>query len=364
MTVKMLDPTQQNAFYQKELEKAALSVIRSGQFILGETVEVFEGCMSSLLTGAYTVGVSSGTDALLVALMALDVGPGDEVICPSFTFFATAGSVARVGATPVFIDIDEDTFNMDVSLLEGLVTDKTKAIIPVHLFGQCADMPEVLRVAQKYNLRVIEDVAQAQGAHFGTHPAGTMGDIGCFSFFPSKNLGGFGDAGMVCTRSEELYEKMKSIRNHGMTATYHHTMMGGNFRIDALQAALLTEKLPGIDFEIQNRIGNAANYANHLPSSCKAPAAEIGVHTYNQYTILVPEGTRDKVAEGLRARDIGFGVYYPKGLHEQPCFAELNTGSLPVTEAVSQRCLSLPIAPPNGLDEVMEVCSALDEILS
>jgi len=345
MKVPMLDPARMHESYQKELEDAALRVLRSGKYILGQEVELFEDACAKYIGAKHAIGVSSGTDALLVSLMALGIGPGDEVICPSFTFFATAGSIARAGATPIFADILPECFTLDPEDVERRITSKTKAIIPVHLFGQCADMTRLLHLAQRHNLYVVEDVAQAIGASLAKQnvKAGAMGDLGCFSFFPSKNLGGFGDAGLVTTNSGKLAARVRSLRNHGQAEQYVHTAVGGNFRIDALQAALLSVKLKHLPEAEAQRVDHADMYSKALDSAYFWIPEQIrGHHVYNQFTIRVPGGKRDMLKKHLENRDIGCAIYYPLPLHAQPCFDQ--SFELPVTDFAVKECLSLPIA--------------------
>lgn len=360
MNISMLDPAAGNAEIQSELDVAAISVLNSGKFILGEAVSSFENKLAKYLGVKKAVAVSSGTDALLLALMGLDIGPGDEVICPSFTFFATAGSVVRVGATPVFADINLSCFTSTADQIKPLITDKTKAIIPVHLFGQCADMNSILELAKDNDIKVIEDVAQAMGASINDKMAGSMGDVGCFSFFPSKNLGGFGDGGLVSTNDEELGEKLLHLRNHGMTRQYHHTMIGGNFRMDALQAALLEVKLGNLDKYLERRRENALLYEKGLSDFYILPKEVRGKHTYNQFTLMISREHRDDVQKYLRENHIGSAVYYPKGLHEQPCFKDISNGLFKNTEIASSQVLSIPIAPEVTTMQIDEVISKLN----
>ncbi|MGJ8696827.1 MAG: DegT/DnrJ/EryC1/StrS family aminotransferase [Verrucomicrobiaceae bacterium] len=352
MNVPLLDVPAQNAPLKDEFMQAFESVLDSGYFILGPEVEGFEAETAAYLDTAHTVAVSSGTDALVVALMAAGVGPGDEVICPSFTFFATAGSVARLGAVPVFAEVEEDSFNIDVGSCAALVNERTKAIIPVHLFGRSAAMDEVNALAKKHSLVVIEDTAQSLGARFGDKMCGTMSDYGTYSFFPSKNLGGFGDGGLVSCGSEENAERVRQLRNHGMFPKYYHSMVGGNFRIDALQAALLRKKLPHLDSYGQGRSDNAAYYANRFESldgelvSPPLPGTAGEGVIWNQYTLRVHQGQRDALKEYLLGEGVGCEIYYPVPLHLQECFKGLQTageGKLPVSEKLAAEVLSIPI---------------------
>jgi dTDP-4-amino-4,6-dideoxygalactose transaminase len=361
--VPLLDLQVQHAAIATEVEAAVLDVLRSGHYILGPRVAAFEARCGALCGTPHALGVSSGTDALLIALMGLGIGPGDEVVTTPFSFFATAGCVHRVGARPVFADIDPATFNLDPSALEAAVTPRTRAVIPVHLFGQCADMDAILDVARRHGLAVIEDAAQALGAACGDRPAGSMGTAGAFSFFPSKNLGGAGDGGLVTTRDAALHERLVRLRNHGSQPKYHHALVGGNFRLDALQAAVLDVKLPHLAAWTDARRRNAARYREllaplaadgRLVLPCEAPGRR---HVWNQFTLRVP-GARDALRAHLAARGIGTEVYYPIPLHLQECFAALGhrPGDFPASEAACREALSLPVFPeltPAQQDEVV-----------
>lgn len=345
----MLDVAAENAPILDRLVQKASDVIRSGRYILGPEVEAFEREMGESLGIEHAIGVSSGTDALLLALMALGIGPGDEVITTPYSFFATAGCIARVGATPVFVDIEPDTFNIDVGQIADAVTVRTRAIVPVHLFGQPCDMESLLGVAKRHGLDVIEDAAQAVGAVSPIGPVGALGKYGCFSFFPSKNLGAFGDAGLVTTREASLAEKARIVRAHGSKPKYHHRLVGGNFRIDALQAALLRVKLPLLESSTRARRENAERYDEAFSSSgldrdlLSTPARRVHGHVYNQYVIRTSR--RDDLAAHLEANGIETAVYYPTPLHLQECFRHLGygEGSMPVSEQASRECLALPI---------------------
>jgi dTDP-4-amino-4,6-dideoxygalactose transaminase len=345
----MLDVAAQNAPLLARLVDKAASVIRSGRYILGPEVDGFEREVADYIGVEHAIGVSSGTDALMVALMALGIGPGDEVITTPFSFFATGGCVARVGATPVFVDIQPDTFNIDVEQVALAVTERTRAILPVHLFGQACDMEVLSAIAEKHGLQIIEDAAQAIGAKSPVGPVGALGDYGCFSFFPSKNLGGFGDAGLVTTRDPALAEKARVIRAHGSKPKYHHAVVGGNFRIDALQAALLRVKLRELEAWTAERRRNADRYdaafmrAGLSETLLQAPVRRFEGHVYNQYVIRTSR--RDALQMHLEARKIATAIYYPVPLHRQACFANLGyrEGSLPVSEQASAEVLALPI---------------------
>lgn len=334
-----------------DVEHEMFKVVRSGHFILGPKVEELEEQIAAYTQAPYAVGVSSGTDALLLALMAVDIGPGDEVITTPYTFFATAGSIVRTGAKPVFVDIDPVTFNMDVQNIEAAITPQTKAIMPVHLYGQCVDMPPLLELADKHKLRVIEDAAQAIGSKYLEQHAGGMGDFGCFSFFPTKNLGGFGDAGMVITRSKEFYEKLKILRVHGMEPKYYHPIIGGNFRIDALQAAIILAKLVHLESWIDDRRNNAQRYHDlfqkfGLIDQFSLPLETFPRHVYNQYVVRVHCGRRDKLKKYLNSHNAACEIYYPLPLHLQECFKDLGykKGDFPEAERAAEETLALPVA--------------------
>jgi len=345
----MLDVTAQNGPLIDRLTNKAAEVIRSGRYILGPEVAAFEREVADYIGVEHAIGVSSGTDALMVALMALGIGTGDEVITTPFTFFATAGCIARVGATPVFVDIRADTFNIDVEQVAAAVTTRTRAILPVHLFGQACDMEGLSDVAKEHDLPIIEDAAQAIGTRSPLGPAGSLGAYGCFSFFPSKNLGGFGDGGLVTTQDSVLAEKARVMRAHGSNPKYYHSVIGGNFRIDALQAALLRVKLPELEAWTARRQENAARYDAAFSDSgldeslLRPPPRRFDGHIYNQYVIRTAR--RDELQAHLQAEKIATAVYYPVPLHRQECFSHLGyrEGSLPVSEEASREVLALPI---------------------
>ncbi len=365
MAVPLLDVPAQNGPLATELQQAFSRVLESGRYVLGPEVQSFEAEMAEQSGVAYGIGVSSGTDALLVALMALGIGPGDEVLCPSFTFFATAGSIARTGAKPVFVDSHPDTFNLDVADAEVKLTRHTRAIIPVHLFGQMADMAAVQTFAHAHDLRIIEDVAQAQGATQGQARAGGLGDFGAFSFYPTKNLGGLGDGGMLVTHDEALADRARLMRNHGAFPKYHHEQIGGNFRLDELQAALLRVKLPQLKTWIPQRTENAQHYHEALGDipGITLPPLDAG-HTWNQFTVQLPDKvTRNDLAAQLRAAEIGYEIYYPEPLHEQPCFSEYDPAPCPVASQLSERVISLPIYPELTTAQLTEVADALHTAL-
>jgi dTDP-4-amino-4,6-dideoxygalactose transaminase len=348
--VRLLDITASYHQILNEVEKEISETIRSGYFILGPKVSRLEKRMADYCQAKYSVGVSSGTDALLIALMALGVGPGDEVITSPYTFFATAGSIVRSGATPVFADINDITFNIKPEHIERCITPNTKAIIPVHLYGQCADMDPILQLAEKKGLAVIEDAAQAIGSEYKGKPAGSMGDMGCFSFFPAKNLGGFGDGGLVTTNSKELYEQLKIVRVHGSEPKYYHKVMGGNFRLDALQADVVNAKLNFLEEWTEKRRKNALTYHQLFKESALTPFVQLPPevfprHVYNQYVIRAGN-RRDELRTFLNEKKIGCEIYYPVPLHLQDCFNSLGykSGDFPESEKAAGETLALPIS--------------------
>ena len=367
--VPLLDLNQQNQPLAAELKDTFARVLDSSQFILGPEVTEFERQVAAGVGATHAIGVSSGTDALLLSLMALDIGPGDEVLCPSFTFFATAGSVSRTGATPVFVDSLDDDFNLDLEDAARRVTDKTKAIIPVHLFGQAADMDAVQRLASAHDLMVLEDAAQSMGTQFGEKKAGTMGDHCAFSFFPSKNLGGFGDGGMITTNDDALAERVRILRVHGGAPKYYHKAIGGNFRLDPLQAALLRAKLGHLPVYIAKRRANAATYLERLSESTPVregrlllPSEMSGrTHTWNQFTLRVTNGKRDALMEHLAANQIGSAIYYPVPLHRQECFSNLAgvEARLPICEKMADEVLSIPIYPELSTEQIDHVINTI-----
>ena len=367
--VPLLDLNQQNQPLATELKDAFARLLDSSQFILGPEVTEFERQVAAGVGATHAIGVSSGTDALLLSLMALEIGPGDEVLCPSFTFFATAGSVSRTGATPVFVDSLDDDFNLDLSDAARRVTDKTKAIIPVHLFGQAADMGAVQRLASAHDLMVLEDAAQSMGTQFGEKKAGTIGDLCAFSFFPSKNLGGFGDGGMITTNDDALAERVRILRVHGGAPKYYHKAIGGNFRLDPLQAALLRAKLGHLPVYIAKRRANAATYLERLAESAPVregrlllPSEMSGrTHTWNQFTLRVTNGKRDALMEDLAANQIGSAIYYPVPLHRQECFSNLAgvEARLPICEKMADEVLSIPIYPELSTEQIDHVINTI-----
>ena len=363
--VPLLDLTAQYRPLRDEVLAAIARVCDSQRFIMGPEVEALERELAARIGVAHAVAVSSGTDALLAAMMAIGIGPGAEVITPTYSFFATAGCVARLGATPVFVDIDPVTFNVTADAIAGALTPKTRAILPVHLYGLCADMDAILAVAAKAGVPVIEDAAQAIDARVHGRTAGTMGAAGCFSFFPSKNLGAFGDGGLVTTNDAALAAELKLLRNHGAEPKYHHARIGGNFRLDALQAAVLRVKLPHLDAWTAARRRNAARYRTlfaqaGLTSTITLPIAPDGFdHIYNQFVICVPR--RDALRAHLLAHQIHTEIYYPVPFHRQQCFADVPTasGSFPHADRAAATSLALPIYGELTDDQLQHVVTAI-----
>ncbi len=375
MQVPLLDLRAQYATIKAEVEAAIAEVMESQQFILGPKVEQCEQAIAQYCGCTHAVGVSSGSDALLACLMAENIGPGDEVITTPYTFFATAGAIARVGATPVFVDIDPATYNLDASQIPSKVTSRTHAIIPVHLYGQMADMDAVMGVAEKYGLVVIEDAAQALGAESRGRRAGSIGHYGCFSFFPSKNLGAAGDGGMVVTNDAQRAEKLKCLRSHGSKPKYHHKIVGGNFRLDAIQAAIVSAKLPHLDEWTAARQRNAMKY-DQLFCEAGLTAVRDGLphvglprlvtnrHIFNQYVIRVSR--RDPLQATLKQRGIGTEVYYPVPMHLQECFAYLGYGAraFPESERAAKETLALPIHPELTESQLRYVVECIREFVA
>jgi len=356
--VPLLDLKAQYAVLRDELQAAVGQVFESQHFILGPEVDALEREVAAYSQCAFGVGVSSGTDALLVSLMALEIGPGDEVITTPYTFFATAGCIVRLGATPVLVDIDPLTYNLDPENLAVAITVRTRAIIPVHLFGQMADMDPVMEFARHHKLHVIEDAAQAIGAEYKGRRAGSIGHLSCFSFFPSKNLGGAGDGGMVTSNDPDLADRVKMLRGHGSSPKYYHKLVGGNFRLDAIQAAVLRVKMRYLDEWTQARQRNADTYRRLFAEArltMDQPRDNVGVvlpaeaggrrHVYNQFVIRCAR--RDELLAYLKQRGIGAEIYYPVPLHLQECFSGLGykVGDFPASEQAAAQTLALPIYP-------------------
>jgi len=380
--VPLLDLKAQYATLREEIREAIDRVADSQQFILGPEVEALEREVAAYSQCEFGIGVSSGSDALLVALMAIDLKPGDEVITSPYTFFATAGAVSRLNARPVFVDIDPLTYNLDPAKVAAAITDRTRAIIPIHLYGQMADMDPLLELAREHKLHVIEDAAQAIGAESRGRRAGSVGDLSCFSFFPSKNLGGFGDGGMVTTNDAELAKRVKLLRNHGYSPKYYNKVVGGNFRLDAIQAAVLRVKLKYLDGWTEARQRNADTYRRLFAEaelSIKPTAVSVsdgsstsvgqlkemsgvvlplevaeGRHIYNQFVIR--SGQRDQLIQHLKDHKIGTEIYYPVPMHVQECFADLGyqPGDFPLSELAAAETLALPIYP-ELTDEMLSI---------
>jgi len=354
---------------REEVLAAIARVCDAQQFILGPEVEALEREMTAAIGVRHAIGVSSGTDALLAALMALGVGAGDEVVTTAYSFFATAGSIARLGARPIFVDVEPDTLNIDVEGVRRAITGRTRGIMPVHLFGQPADMAPLVTLAAGAGIPIVEDAAQAIGAAYRGRQAGTFGALGCFSFFPTKNLGAFGDAGLVVTGDDAAAEHVRRLRNHGAEQQYYHRVVGGNFRLDAIQAAVLRIKSRRLPQWTEARRRNAARYrdlfaAAGLAGRVALPAERADrTHIYNQFVVRVPD--RDRVREALRARGIGTAVYYPVPLHQQECFASLShrPGDFPHAEAAARDSLALPIFPELTAEQQTQVVDALGEVL-
>jgi dTDP-4-amino-4,6-dideoxygalactose transaminase len=363
--VPLLDLKAQYGPLREALLGAITRVCDSQYFIHGPEVEGLERDIESYLSVSHAVGLSSGTDAVLAALMALDVGPGDEVVTSTYSFFATAGCVSRLGATPVLVDIDPDTFNIDPVAAVAAFTPRTRAVIPVHLFGQAVDLTPILAAAEAAGIPVIEDAAQAIGATYRDRAVGSWGAIGCFSFFPSKNLGAFGDAGLVTTHEDRLGQRLRLLRNHGMQPKYYHHVIGGNFRLDALQAAVLRVKLPHLAAWTAGRQRNAARYRALVAEAGLGEIVTLPVdaphrtHIYNQFVIRVPE--RDALKTHLDGAGIGTEIYYPVPFHLQRCYANLGypPGAFPHAEAAARTSLALPVYPELTLGQQAEVVAAI-----
>ena len=354
---------------QTEMEAALARVLASGQVILGPEVAALENEVAHYCGVTHGVGCGSGTDALSLALHALELGPGDEVILPAFTFFATAGSICRTGARPVFTDIDPLTYNMDPAQVENKITPRTRAILIVHLFGQCADMEPLWRIAERHDLILIEDAAQSLGSEYQGKRAGSLGSLGCLSFYPTKNLGAYGDAGMVVTNDPEWAARMKCLRVHGMEPRYHHKYLGWNARLDALHAAMLRVKLPHLDRWIANRQAIALRYdalieEHHLNHFLSRPVVRPQRrHTFNQYVVRVANGQRDALVRHLKAEHIGCEIYYPMALHLQECLSYLGNrvGDFPASETAAGQVLALPVYPELTVDQqrrVIQSCAS------
>ena len=365
MEVSLLNLKRQYQSIKEGIDEAIKRVVESQYFIMGEEVKKFENEIADYCGVKYAIGVASGTDALLLSLRAAGVGDGenDKVITTPFTFFATVGAIVNAGGTPVFVDIDPETYNLDPEELKRLLTSDSrlstqiKALIPIHLYGQVADMDPIMEISERYGITVIEDAAQAIGAEYKHRKAGTIGDFGIFSFFPSKNLGGYGDGGMVITNDDELAEKVKNLRAHGSTKSYYHEMVGYNSRLDALQAAVFSVKLTYLDEWSASRAENARYYTealSNIDAIIPPTVSDYCNHIYHQYTIRTTDGRRDELQRHLKEQGIGTKVYYPLPLHLQGCFKDLGykEGDFPVSEEASRQVLSLPIYPELKQEEM------------
>jgi len=364
MKVPPLDLKRQYASIKEEIDSAIQNVLNHGGFVLGPEVRELEGKLAEYCDAAHGIGVASGTDALLLSLMAAGTAPGDEIITSTFTFFATAGVISRLGARPVFVDIDLNTFNINPDLIEKAVTPKTRAIIPVHLYGQISEMDEIMQVADKNNLPVIEDAAQAVGSLYKNRKAGSFGLTGCFSFYPTKNLGGFGDGGFITTSNDDTADLLRKLRIHGARPKYFHSIVGVNSRLDSLQAAVLLVKLNHLPDWHEARRAKADIY-NELLSEIEqvtTPSVrDYNYHIYHQYTILAER--RDELKEYLKSREIGSEIYYPLPMHLQECFKDLGykKGDMPVAEKAAEMALSLPIFPELTGGEQEYIVQAIKE---
>lgn len=369
--VPLIDLVGQYCEIAADVDDAVARVLREQKFILGDEVAEFECDVAEYCDAREAIGCASGTDALILSLMALDVGPGDEVVTSPYTFFATASSIHRLGAKPVFVDIDPISFNLDPQAVAAAVTPRTKALLPVHLFGQCAEMEPLWRIASAKGLPVVEDACQAIGAEYQRRRAGVLGTLGCFSFFPTKNLGGAGDGGLVTADDPVLAKRIRQLRVHGDAGQYEHVEVGLCSRLDALQAAILRVKLRQLDRWTQARQQNAVRYealfAEHRLLDVVTTPATLPDrrHVYNQYCIRIADGRRDEVLAGLRERQVGCSIYYPKPLHLQKCFADLGyrAGSLPESERASRETIALPIFPELTATQQERVVTAIGEIV-
>lgn len=367
--VPLLDINRDNAPHRDEFVEAIAGVIDSGRFLFGPDVHQFEQEIADYCQVPNAVGCASGSDALLLSLMALDVGPGDEVIVPSFTFFASVSCIVRLGATPVFVDIRPDTFNIDVSRIEAAITDRTKAIIPVHLFGQCAEIDRICQVATQHDIPVVEDAAQAIGAAYHSRPAGSWGLTGCFSFYPTKNLGGMGDGGMLTSTNASVADRLRLLSGHGMRPRYYHQLLGINSRLDTFQAAVLRVKLRHLPDAIGARASIASRYHQLIEESGLVDSEKITLpvqdpnafHVWNQYAIRVGDGRRDALKSHLSDVGVGTEIYYPVPMHRQSCFKDIpcDPSQLAETERASAEVLNLPIFPSLTEEQQRRVVAAI-----
>ena len=353
--VPLLDINRSNQIHRDEFIEALTEVVDSGRFLFGPDVVALEEEVAKYSESDHAIGCASGSDALLLALMALGIGPGDEVIVPSFTFFASVSCITRLGATPIFADIRPDTFNIDVGHMESLITDRTRAVIPVHLFGQCAEIDRICQIAAEYDIPVIEDAAQAIGAAYHSRPAGSWGLVGCFSFYPTKNLGGMGDGGMMTSGDEEMADRLRLFAGHGMRPRYYHQVVGINSRLDTFQAAVLRVKLRHLGDAVEKRSAIAERYNGLLKDHQLVGEDQLTLpfvdpsafHVWNQYSIRVAGGQRDAMRAHLAEQGVGSEIYYPVPMHQQECFQYLGVdgSSLPQTELAAAEILNLPIFP-------------------
>lgn len=365
--VPLLDVARGNLPLRDQLLEALGAVIDSGRFLFGPEVTALENEVAQLSQVPHAIGCASGSDALLLAMMALEIGEGDEVIVPSFSFFATVSCVTRLGATPIFVDIDPRTYNVCPKAIEAAITSKTRAIIPVHLFGQCAEIDEICRIAAAHDIPVVEDAAQAIGAAYNSRPAGSWGQIGCFSFYPTKNLGGMGDGGMLTASEKSLAERLRLYAAHGMQPRYHHKVVGINSRLDTFQAAVLGVKIKYLADAVEARQENAARYNEMLSDAGLEDRITLpwtdpnAYHVWNQYSLRVLNGNRDAMRAHLAADSIGSEIYYPIPIHRQECYANLNWshGSLPETEKAAAEILNIPIYPELTVDEQEQVVASI-----
>jgi len=367
MSIPFIDFKEQNRLIQGEVDLGFKKVFEKGDYILGEQAHLFEGAFSKYCEVQYGVGVNSGTDALHLALMALDIKEGDEVIVPTHTFIATALCVSFCRAKPVFVDIEPDTYNIDPKSFEAAITKKTKAVIPVHIYGQPANMDEIVAIARKHGIKIVEDAAQAHGSRYKGKRVGSLGDVACFSFYPTKSLGACGDAGMIVTNNKEIYEKALMLRDYGRQGRYEHKIKGTNSRLDTLQAVVLNAKLKHLDQWNEMRAKNAAHYAELLKplKGVVAPITKSDrTHVFQTYAVLVPN--RDKVVEAMKAQGVGVLIHYPIGLHMQEAYAELGykKGAFPVAEKIASNIMSLPMFPHMTQEQVKAVVAALAKSLS
>ncbi len=370
-SVPLLDVGRGNAPLREEFLEALAKVIDSGKFLFGPDVEALEREVAAYSQVENAIGCASGSDALLLALMAANVGPGDEIIVPSFTFFASVSCISRLGATPVFVDIRPDTFNMDASLLEAAITPRTKAVIPVHLFGQCAEIDLICQIAAEHDLLVIEDAAQAIGAAYHSRPAGSWGSMGCFSFYPTKNLGGMGDGGMLTTGDAATADRLRLLGSHGMRPRYYHRVLGINSRLDTFQAAVLRVKMRHLPAAVEARQTNAVRYERLFRDAGLLDDGQLvlpyhdphAFHVWNQYSLRVTGGRRDALKASLSERNIGTEIYYPVPMHKQDCFTTLPVPAtgLPQTELACAEVLNLPIYPELRIEEQVQVVDSIKQ---